>query len=308
MSESWERPDEPLNELIQIENYKVITNVLQRTNRGGKPALIINQNKFHIKEICPTLITVPVGVEAVWALLKPKVKFHVKNINYIAVCSYYFSGQNPESKDLLYDHMAEAYNFLKSKYKNIHFLLIADSNRLDLKPITSLGHNLVQVVKVPTRLNPSATLDTIITSLSKYYEDPFTKPPIQSDLISGKPSDHLVVLFQPKQMLMEKQCCQFKNVEFRPLPDSGLAEFGEWLRTKNWSEMYLNNDINFKANFFQNTLLQQFFQIFPLKQMKISEDDEPWFNDNLKNIDRRRKREYFKNPKSKKSFLLNKKS
>ena len=80
VSESWERENLPLKEIIQIENYKVITNVLQRTNRGGKPALIISEKLFHIKELCPNPITVPVGVEAVWALLKPKNKFQDKTI------------------------------------------------------------------------------------------------------------------------------------------------------------------------------------------------------------------------------------
>ena len=43
ISESWERANLPLREIIQIENYKVITNVHQRSNRGGKPALVISE-------------------------------------------------------------------------------------------------------------------------------------------------------------------------------------------------------------------------------------------------------------------------
>ena len=72
VSESWERQDLPLNKLIQIDNFKVITNVCQRQNRGGKPALIIDESRYYIKSLCPNPITVPLGVEAVWALLKPK--------------------------------------------------------------------------------------------------------------------------------------------------------------------------------------------------------------------------------------------
>ena len=74
VSESWERENMPLKELINIPGFRVLTNVCQRSGRGGKPALIISEKHFHIIEISPNPITVPAGVEAVWALLRPKVK------------------------------------------------------------------------------------------------------------------------------------------------------------------------------------------------------------------------------------------
>ena len=43
MSESWEREYLSLNELIQLENYQVISNVFQRKGRGGRPALIVEK-------------------------------------------------------------------------------------------------------------------------------------------------------------------------------------------------------------------------------------------------------------------------
>ena len=74
ISESWEREDQPLNQIIQIENFKVLTNVVQRQNRGGKPALLIDESLFLIRELCPKVITVPIGIEAVWALIQPKLR------------------------------------------------------------------------------------------------------------------------------------------------------------------------------------------------------------------------------------------
>ena len=100
VSESWERQDLPLKDLIQMENYRVITNICQRQYRGGKPALIIDERKYHIKELCPNPITVPLGVEAVWALLKPKIRRKNSKVNFIAVCSYYYAGPNSCSKDI----------------------------------------------------------------------------------------------------------------------------------------------------------------------------------------------------------------
>ena len=72
MSETWDRAHQPLENLIHLENYRVMTAVNPRNFKGGKPALIINEEKFYIKPLNPEPITVPDGVEAVWALLTPK--------------------------------------------------------------------------------------------------------------------------------------------------------------------------------------------------------------------------------------------
>ena len=49
LSETWDRVSQPLQSLIQIENYEVITSVNPRSFRGGQPALVINNEKFHIE-------------------------------------------------------------------------------------------------------------------------------------------------------------------------------------------------------------------------------------------------------------------
>ena len=53
-----------------------------------------------------------------------------------------------------------------------------------------------------------------------------------------------------------------------------------------------------KATMFQNILLEKYHECFPVRIMKISCDDKPWFSSELKDIDRRRKREFSKNYKS----------
>ena len=51
MSESWEHPDMPLDEIINLPNHVVISNTFQRKGIGGRPALIINNSKFHVKNL-----------------------------------------------------------------------------------------------------------------------------------------------------------------------------------------------------------------------------------------------------------------
>ena len=88
LSETWDRITQPLQSLIQLENYEVITSVNPRSFKGGQPALVINEEKFHIKHLNPDPITVPEGVEAVWALLTPKLGSNKSAIKHIAAIYY----------------------------------------------------------------------------------------------------------------------------------------------------------------------------------------------------------------------------
>ena len=72
MSESWERQNLPLDQIIQLEDFEIISNVNQRKNPGGRPAIIANKTKFQVQNITNTLVNIPWGVEAVWAILMPK--------------------------------------------------------------------------------------------------------------------------------------------------------------------------------------------------------------------------------------------
>ena len=147
----------------------------------------------------------------------------------------------------MYDHFAESINLIKSKYgEATHFILSADSNRLDLAPILNICSSLSQVVRVPTRLNPPATLDTIITTLSTYYNDPETKPPVSNDEDNpnGKPSDHLVVLWSPKPRYVSNSAREYREIVFRPMTDDGLTHFGNWIQSHQWNELYQMEDVN----------------------------------------------------------------
>ena len=61
MSESWERDNLPLDELLNLDNYKILSNVKQRDFKGGKPEILVNEEKYFLKSLCPEPITLPVG-------------------------------------------------------------------------------------------------------------------------------------------------------------------------------------------------------------------------------------------------------
>ena len=95
VSESWDRShvsgSRRISDILNIDDYKWVQNVVQRNKKGGKPAILASEKLFHIKELSPDVITVPIGVEAVWALLIPKNTTTGSTIKQIAVASVYYS-------------------------------------------------------------------------------------------------------------------------------------------------------------------------------------------------------------------------
>ena len=69
MSESFERESLPLQQVLELEDYEIISMVKRREFKGGNPVILVNRNKFIVQKICPEPVTVPVGVEAIWAVI-----------------------------------------------------------------------------------------------------------------------------------------------------------------------------------------------------------------------------------------------
>ena len=151
ISESWEHENLTLDELIQLEDYKVISNVHQRSGKGGRPAIIANEQKYFVQNITNTFVNVPYGGEIVWAILTPKNISASSTIKKMAIASIY-SKPSSKKKTLLLDHISETYHLLCSKYQSrLHFIMVGDTNDLKLEPILSLSPQLKQVVSTPTR-------------------------------------------------------------------------------------------------------------------------------------------------------------
>ena len=72
VSETWEREDKPLDQLLNMNNYKVHfhrrTKVKANRQPGGACALIYNENRFKVTNLD---VFVPKGVEACWSVFKP---------------------------------------------------------------------------------------------------------------------------------------------------------------------------------------------------------------------------------------------
>ena len=297
ISESWERENLTLDELIQLEDYKVISNVHQRSGKGGRPAIIANEQKYFVQNITNTFVNVPYGVEIVWAILTPKNISASSTIKKMAIASIY-SKPSSRKKTLLLDHISETYHLLCSKYQSgLHFIMAGDTNDLKLEPILSLSPQLKQVVSTPTR--KGAILDPIITTLAKYYQPPICLPPLDSDPDqTGAPSDHMIVFMEPINGVNNNPARANKTVTFRPLPESGITLMGDWLVNYSWDTLYKEDTAHRKAEILQNTLLEKLNLFLPEKRVKYTSQDQVWITPEIKELARKKAREFSKHRRS----------
>ena len=311
MSESWERENFQLDQLIHLENHTVISNVYQRTGKGGRPALVVNHEKYHVQDITNTLINVKWGVEAVWCLLTPKNVTKDSKRQKIAYAAIYSKPGSKHKSDLL-DHLSEAFNILSAKFgRGLHFCIAGDTNELNLNSILSLSSNLVQVVRKPTRIDPKtgfeAILDPIIMTLSQFYQEPLCLDPLDPDPDKdGKKSDHRIVLMKPITVINNKSARYTRVIKVRPMPQSGIDKMRSWLMEETWDTVYKAESSHEKAAIFQDMLMTKFNMFFPEKIRKINSDDAPWITQKLKKMDRRRKRIFRKQRRSEKWKILDK--
>ena len=56
LSESWERENETIEDIFDNNEFTVISNPYQRKGRGGRPAIIVNHEKYIVDKLdipCP---------------------------------------------------------------------------------------------------------------------------------------------------------------------------------------------------------------------------------------------------------------
>ena len=296
ISESFEREDLTLKDLIKLDNYSVISNVYQRKGRGGRPALVMNNSKYDIQNITNTLIQVPWGVEAVWGILTPKNVSQNSTIQKIACCALY-SKPDTKHKSALLDHISDAYYLLNKKYgRGLHFIISGDTNDLKLDQILNLSPKFVQIVIKPTR--NGKILDPILTTLCQYYQEPVCLQPLDNDKDKrGSKSDHKIVIARPINVINNKNQRVSRKVKVRPLIQSGIDQMQQWLKDQSWDFISSLESAHDKASTFQDILLQKYFIFFPEKTISINSDDQPWITQKLKTLDRKRK-EFFKREES----------
>ena len=116
----------------------------------------------------------------------------------------------------------------------------------------------------------------------------------------GADADHQVVIFAPLSNTSYLKPRQKKTVTTRPLPESGIQEFGKEITAHEWKEVLNVKHIDLKVHNFHTTLRSKLEKHFPEKIVQISSLDKKWMNPSLKALHRQVQREFYKNRQSNK--------
>ena len=221
----------------------------------------------------------------------------------------FYSPPHYKKNNQLLDHLISTTHFLLSKYPKAGVIIGGDKNDLKISSLLSCIPKLRQLVTQPT--HKKKVLDIILTNMSPLYKVPVIVPPVPPDNPQvGVPSDHHTAVATPLAQCgadRARQSGGYVTRTYRPLPDSGIREFGQWFCTEEWRS--LEGDINptDQVEQFENLINQKLEKIFPLQSVKINPNiDVPFFTKELKTLDRQVKREYRKNAKSTKYKRLKK--
>ena len=178
-----------------------------------------------------------------------------------------------KKKTVLLNHIAEVYQLLNRKYKRgLHWMLAGDFNDLKIQPILDISPSLKQVVTQPTRFNPPAILDKIITSLHSHYQVPEVKPPDKT----GKPSDHSIVEMKPITVINNKPARSTTEVTYRPITEQGMQQMQEWLDSKELINSSHEENPHYMAEEIMKVLSEKTDNFFPTKTRKIRSDNQPF--------------------------------
>ena len=305
LQEIWEKSDSKTHQfefekMFEIEGFQYISTPRPKNEKGksyGGAAMVINTKKFTCEKLN---VHIPSNLEIVWGIVRPKSSSpYFKNI---IACSFY-SPPNKLKNSKMADHVVSTLHMLSSKYPESGIIIGADKNNMDISPILSCGLKLRQMVDKCTR--KVKILDVIIMNTSRYYKSPIIAPPIQPDNPStGQPSDHSVPVCIPHTDRYKPPQRNYRIIKYRPLPESSVRRFGEWIVSESWSSVRSELSPTEQATALHGQLLENLDRFCPVQEFKLSTHDKPFITKELKRIDRQKNREYLKSGKTDKYLKL----
>ena len=302
-SEIWEkkqnvRHQSMIEELFEIHGIKYISNPRKKRNGGGAAITLIERD-FALTNLD---ISVPEQLEVCWGLVKPKKP--TKEFKSIIVCAFY-SPPRSKTKSKLVEHIGV--NFFKQKalHPNSFFVCGGDKNDLNIQLLLDISPTLHQIVTKPTYKN--SVLEVIVTDLGHLYHEPIIRPPVDpDDHNDGVPSDHRIALAFPNTNPSKpaKRDTIFKYV--RPFDIEHKIKFAAWIQHEDWGILSEANSATEMVDKFLTLTHNKLDEICPQKSTKITKFDHEITSAAIKQLSRKKNREYSKNRNSTKYKKLKK--
>ena len=176
-------------------------------------------------------VPIPNSAEVVYGLLRaknPSAKYKV------IISVAFYSPPKSRKKSQLLDHIISTCHVLLTKHPNAALFIGGDRNELSISPILMSIPKLRQIISHNTC--NGKVLDVLMTNVPELFGVPEIIPPVQPDNPNyGCPSDHNPIIATPLGNTTSPQNSNEYSVKVsRPLPESGVQEFGQWLVGENW--------------------------------------------------------------------------
>ena len=214
--------------MLQLSGLKYISTPRPGCKRGGGAAIVVNVEKFSLEKLN---IYIPHKLEVVWGLLRPKSTIN-QQIREIIACSLYFPPNSKKHSKML-DHIISTSHHFLTKFPSAMLVLGGDINKLNISPIISSLPRVRQIVTQNTR--GDKILDVILTNFPQFYSVPVIYPPVPPDKAGqGVASDHSVPITRPLTQTTVGQVREYVTRTSRPLPESRIREFGQWITGVDW--------------------------------------------------------------------------
>ena len=303
LSEIWEKKGKKkhkfeIEKMLEIDGLKYISTPRPSSKRGGGCAIIAYQPLYSLEKI---EVIIPKSVEVTYGLLRAK-NASAKFKEIIAVAFY--SPPNSKKKNDLLDNIISNCHVLMTRYPKAVLVIGGDRNEMSISP-------LLQSIPKLRQINGRNTcngkvLDVLMINIPEYYPSPVIVPPVPADdPTRGVPSDHSTVVATPISHTEGGQNLnEYSTKVIRPLPESGILEFGKWITSESWDCIDSNYLPDKQVSVLQEVMTNKLNTIFPTKQLKVSLKDKPYITAELKKISRLKMREYRKRGKSEKYVKL----
>ena len=97
----------------------------------------------------------------------------------------------------------------------------------------------------------------------------------------GKTSDHSVAIAVPLSV-SSGVSREYREISYRPTPDSSRALFENMLLEVSWDRVYQNTDIDEKINTFDNIIKEMVYISFPTVKLRVNNQDLPHITAEIK--------------------------
>ena len=269
--------------LLEMKGLGMVSNP-RKYRRGGGVCIIADLSKVTIQ---PIDIPNPHNLEIVFALVKPKVPGTIKEIITFAL----YSPPRSKRKSKMTDCIVTTLHSLLTLYPHAGIMGGGDRNCYNISPILNAIPGLQNLQQLPTL--GGKNLDILLSNMGRLYSAAVIVAPVSCDDPSkGVPSDHSVpIVFPVTNVTLGKQK-HYTWKTTRPLPESGIRDFGKLVIEENWDTIKENESSEVQEEALQGILNNLLEKSLPTKTVKLGPNDHPFMTKELKALDRQRKREY----------------